>query len=118
MSQVKDKKIKFTAETEFVPSWVVGREVDLDMYYTKPSIAKYCFQSFKQIVSRRKVNIKKYTFIEPSAGTGAFFRLLPKKFRIGIDVEKYDKEYLQKEFLSWYPAEDKKYIAIGNPPFG
>ncbi len=113
-----NKNIKYSKSTEFVPSWVVGRDVSLDAYYTTPDIAKYCYESLKKTILKKNQNINKYTFIEPSAGTGSFYKLLPKKRRIGIDVDKYDKEYIRKEFLSWYPQENKKYVAIGNPPFG
>ena len=57
--------------------------------------------------------------MEPGAGTGAFYDKLPKANRIGIDVEPYRKEYILEDFLTWTPPKSKKkYIAIGNPPFG
>lgn len=63
--------------------------------------------------------MKDFIIIEPGAGTGAFYDLLPKKNRIGIDVEQYRDEYILHDFLTWQPPESKKgYIAIGNPPFG
>jgi hypothetical protein len=50
---------------------------------------------------------------------GSFYNLLPKKQRIGIDLEKYQPEYIRHDFLTWKPnIEDKPCVAIGNPPFG
>lgn len=118
MQDLIDNKLKFNSETQYVPSWVVNREVSLDTYYTNPKTAKYCFESLKKILSKKNVNTTQYTFIEPSAGSGSFYRLLPKNKRVGIDVVKHDNEYIHEEFLSWNPKQNKKYIAIGNPPFG
>lgn len=119
MSQIlKNNKLKFESPTEFVPKWVVNRDVDLDAYYTNPDTAKYCFKLLKKILFKKGVDISKYTFLEPSAGFGSFYRLLPKKRRIGVDAAKYDSEYIQHEFLSWNPPTDKKFIVVGNPPFG
>lgn len=120
MQNMIDNKLKFLTKTQYIPGWIIDREVDLDTYYTDPKTAKYCFDKLKKILSKNNINTGKYTFIEPSAGTGSFYRLLPKKRRIGIDVVKYDKEYIKKEFLSWNPPKEgnKKYIVIGNPPFG
>lgn len=72
----------------------------------------------KVVLEKRGVNLQKYTFLEPGAGSGSFYRLLPKKRRIGIDVARYDEEYVEHEFLSWEPPTGKKLIAVGNPPFG
>jgi hypothetical protein len=60
-----------------------------------------------------------YTFLEPSAGNGAFYNLLPKDRRVGIDVNPLDGEIMKSDFLTWFPQKDgAKYITIGNPPFG
>lgn len=102
-----------------IPEWVKIEEVDLDHYCTKPEVAKICWNKFLNYLKKEKVNLSEYTFIEPSAGQGAFYNLLPKNRRIGIDVVKENSEYIQQDFLSWSPKEkNKKYIAIGNPPFG
>ena len=109
--------MKFDSTTKYVPSWIFGRDVSLDTFYTKPETAKYCLSSLEKHISK-KTDLKKYTFIEPSAGTGSFYRLLPKNRRIGIDVVQYDKEYEHSEFLGWNPPNNQKYITVGNPPFG
>ncbi|MBI2630271.1 hypothetical protein HYW76_04150 [Candidatus Pacearchaeota archaeon] len=102
-----------------IPKWVKMEEVDLDHYCTKPAIAKVCWEIFLKYLEKENVDISGYTFIEPSAGQGAFFNLLPKNRRIGIDIVKENPEYIQQDFLSWEPEDkSKKYICIGNPPFG
>lgn len=83
----------------------------LDQYFTKPETAKHCYQ-----VLLNHVDIQNHTFIEPSAGTGSFYDLLPSN-SIGIDIDKFRDEYVQQDFLTWKPT-DGKYVCIGNPPFG
>lgn len=102
-----------------IPNWVRGRTIGLDQYNTLPNVAGYCWNSLKRYLRKDTVILDKYTFIEPGAGTGSFYNLLPKESRIGIDVENYNDEYIQHDFLTWIPPLDKHcYIAVGNPPFG
>ncbi len=98
----------------------------LDQFYTKPKTAEYCFNKFKEVANDLGVNLSRYFFIEPSAGCGHFFRLLPIKKRIGIDIDPRkspltNEEYHElekKDYLQWRPRDGKKYIVVGNPPFG
>lgn len=105
-----------------IPSWVRGREVSLDQHNTPATVSKYCWESFQKVLKQDKKKIANYQIIEPSAGTGSFYDLLPVNNRIGIDIEKfngYHDEYIQADFLTWNPKnKEQKYIAIGNPPFG
>ncbi|MDP8233915.1 MAG: hypothetical protein P9M06_03830 [Candidatus Saelkia tenebricola] len=111
---------KAWAKTDRIPDWVRDREISLDQYFTLPEVAKYCWDSFKTFLKSDKAVLKNYKIIEPSAGTGAFYDLLPKNNRIGIDVEKFNDEYIQRDFLTWKPnhTDDRPCVAIGNPPFG
>jgi len=106
--------------TNRIPDWVRGREIGLDQYNTLPEVAKYCWDSLQEFLKKDGTTLKNYKFIEPSAGTGSFYDILPKKARIGIDVESFNKEYIQQDFLTWQPnnTDDRPCIAIGNPPFG
>lgn len=105
--------------TNRIPSWVRGRDVGLDQFNTSPEVAKYCWNSLQNFLKEDKVVLGNYKIIEPSAGTGSFYNLLPKNNRIGIDVEKYQDDYIHQDFLTWTPnTGDKPCIAIGNPPFG
>jgi predicted RNA methylase len=104
--------------SKLIPSWVRGRDVSLDQHNTPNEISEYCWKSFQDILNKHLDN---YKIIEPSAGTGSFYNLLPKETRIGVDIEKFNKydEYIQSDFLTWHPFRtEHKYIAIGNPPFG
>ncbi len=111
---------KAWAKTDRIPQWIRGRDVDLDQFNTRPEIAKYCWKSFQDVLKKDGTTLTNYKFIEPSSGTGSFFNLLPKKRRIGIDVVKFNKEYIQQDFLTWEPnfTDDRPCVAIGNPPFG
>lgn len=87
-----------------------------DKFYTKKNIAKKYLEIFLE-----NIKDKQYDFIlEPSAGNGSFFYFLDTKKRIGIDIEPEDenKEILKQDFLSFEPMKNKKYVCIGNPPFG
>lgn len=106
-------------KSEYIPGWINIEEVGLDHYCTRPDIAKICLEKFCNYLENQKVNLSEYKFIEPSAGLGAFYDLLPKGRRIGIDVVKSNPNFIQQDFLSWQPKNKKqKYICIGNPPFG
>lgn len=107
-------------KTDRIPNWVRGREVSLDQYNTLPEVANYCWKSLQKFLKKENVILKNYRIIEPSAGTGSFYNLLPKSNRIGIDVERYNKEYIQTDFLTWQPnyTDQRPCIVIGNPPFG
>lgn len=111
---------KAWATTDRIPTWVRGREIGLDQYNTLPKVANYCWASFQRFLKKDGAILKNYKIIEPSAGTGAFYDLLPQNSRIGIDVEKFKPEYIQQDFLTWEPnyIDDRPCVAIGNPPFG
>ena len=92
--------------------------MDKDQYYTAPEIAK----SFVDTVSYG-FPLKDFDYIiEPAAGTGNIFRLLPAKTRIGYDIEPKYKGVIQADWLetglygtSW---ENRNTLVITNPPFG
>ena len=111
---------KAWAKTSRIPDWVRDRDISLDQFNTTPKIAEYCWKSFKKFLKKDGALLNNYKIIEPSAGTGNFYNLLPPKKRIGIDVENFNKEYIQKDFLTWEPnfSNERPCVAIGNPPFG
>jgi len=103
----------------YIPSWVNIEDVGLDHFCTRPDVAKKCWDKFLKYLEKEGVNLSEYTFIEPSAGLCAFYNLLPKNRRIGIDVVKDNPELIHQDFLSWQPKDrQKKYICVGNHPFG
>ena len=55
--------------------------------------------------------------MEPSAGSGSFYNEIPFK-KLGLDLNPLCEGVIQQDFLSFIPDKNKKYIVIGNPPFG
>jgi hypothetical protein len=89
-----------------------------DQYYTKLEVAKKCFLKFEKVSSNLDIDLNEYSFIEPSAGNGRFYDLLPKERRIGIDIEPKAQGIIKHDYLKWLPENKSNYIVIGNPPFG
>lgn len=89
-----------------------------DQFFTPDDVVKRCWTIFNEVT---KVNIAEYTFIEPSAGDGAFIKVLPQG-TIAMDVEPRNAKIVAQDYLTWAPptvdASNKKYIVFGNPPFG
>lgn len=85
----------------------------LDQFYTIDSVAKNCYEEIKKIIDIKKFDI----ILEPSAGKGAFFKLFPINKRIGIDLDPKFSGIIKQNFFD-FKYENKKYIVIGNPPFG
>lgn len=84
-----------------------------DRFFTRPDVAAECLRLFQGAV---EVPVGAY-FVEPSAGAGAFFDLLPRGKRIGLDLEPSHDAVSQGDFLSW-TAPDRPCVVVGNPPFG
>lgn len=88
--------------------------MSLDQFYTKPEIAKKYYNIIKE-----KIDIELYDIIlEPSAGNGAFYNLFDKNKRVGIDIDPKNEKIIRQNFFDFVPKNNKKYIVIGNPPFG
>jgi hypothetical protein len=86
----------------------------LDQFYTKPDIAKKCYDTLISII-----DINNYDYLlEPSAGKGSFFKLLNKDKRIGIDLEPKFEGIMKGDFFDFEFIKNKKYLVVGNPPFG
>lgn len=92
----------------------------LDQFYTKQKIAKSCLDYILDILPAIKCSPSKMYFIEPSAGTGAFYKLLPSERRLGIDINPKCNDVIQQDFftLTDLPNNRKDTVVIGNPPFG
>jgi len=113
MSSAWDNLTNNTFITE-LPHYAINKSLPADSYFTSRKTAEKCYDLLCQ-----NVNISEYTFIEPSAGEGAFYDLMPPDQRIGIELHGRRNEFIKQDYLSWYPWNtDKKYIALGNPPFG
>ena len=102
-----------------VPSWVDLAEVGIDAFYTRPSVAVECHAELIKHMREDGARPSRYRFVEPSAGTGSFYNLLPESRRIGVDLIPYSPDYITTDFLSWTPPDRRRPSAvIGNPPFG
>ncbi len=90
----------------------------LDQYFTKETIASNLFKKATEIITKYEENIENFQWIEPSAGNGVFFNLLPQNKRIGIDISPLNDEIIQSDYLKYILSDNHKNIVIGNPPFG
>ena len=89
-----------------------------DQFYTKLAVARKCYRTFRGVAKSMKVELSRHQYIEPSAGCGRFYRMLPKTRRIGVDLEPRVPDLIQADYLRWTPPAGPRYIVIGNPPFG
>ena len=89
----------------------------LDQYYTKPDAARKCWETLLGALPMRADRAR---FIEPAAGDGAFFDLLPTRRRVGLDVAPRHAGIRQQDFLTWEHRADNRslQVVVGNPPFG
>jgi hypothetical protein len=104
---------------------VAGIEVDYsqcnekekDQFFTSKDTAQYCLNKTYEVLQQWGVDVSEYQFIEPSAGDGSFYNLLPDNHRTGVDIEPKCDGVEEGDFLTWRPQSSKN-ICIGNPPFG
>ena len=92
----------------------------LDQFYTKETIAKLCWNHLIDITPSLNKNIKDLFFLEPSAGKGAFYKLMPEQRRIGMDLEPKCDSVKSQNFLKTLKIEFEPHhtVIVGNPPFG
>ena len=91
--------------------------MNLDQFYTLPKVAKSCWNDVKR-KTQKLVNWDSVIFIEPSAGKGAFYSLMPKDRRIGFDLEPKYEGVLKIDFMEIGMDITESVITLGNPPFG
>lgn len=92
----------------------------LDQFYTKPDIAGICWNHFTDTLSSLNRSLSDLFFIEPAAGTGAFYELLPSRRRLGIDLVPKCDHVQSQDFFEVIDLQSapKNTAIIGNPPFG
>jgi len=98
---------------------VIGSQlnINLDKFYTKPSIAELCVSVFIANTTIREQDL----IVEPSAGNGSFIQPLKeiKCEKIFIDIAPENSKISSLNFLEWTPPlVSGKIHVIGNPPFG
>lgn len=85
----------------------------LDRFYTHPKIAALCVR-----LANGYHDLTNAVVIEPSAGAGAFLKLLPAQ-TIGLDLAPASLGIEQRDFLAYRPIYlHRNVILVGNPPFG
>ena len=113
MSSAWDGLVNNKEKTE-LPHYAINKSLPADSYFTSSETAQKCFD-----IANRMIPDGDYTYIEPSAGEGVFYNLLPADHRIGIELhDRKCPEFIQADYLTWYPKETDNYIVVGNPPFG
>lgn len=93
-----------------------------DQFYTKQYIAEACVTYFLQEARQAKMLVDSLFYIEPSAGEGSFYDLLPPDRRTGIDIAPQHPGIIKGDFLTWtyrpFFYRRQETVVIGNPPFG
>ena len=91
---------------------------DVDAFYTKPVVGESCVAMLREaMVGTLGANPDDYHFIDPSAGSGCFYNVLPSDRRTGIDIVPH-QGLVYQDYLAWRPREGLRCVVVGNPPFG
>jgi len=61
-----------------IPSWVDISDVGLDRFFTRPDVAAQCWEWMQQEMRSDHASTDDYWFVDPSAGDGVFYQLLPE----------------------------------------
>ena len=89
-------------------------KIELDKYYTPDDLAQYCIDKTRAVLIGEKIT----DIIEPSAGAGAFTRLLPKHLTTSYDIAPEDENVIKQDYLLLELPYKKGRLIIGNPPYG
>jgi len=93
----------------------VKRRVGCEPYFTPPDLAARCVALVDDLCGLGSFDL----VVEPSAGKGAFLRLLPESTRVGVDIEPRVPDVERADFLGWRPVSGSgRILTVGNPPFG
>lgn len=87
---------------------------ELDQFYTNKDIALKYYKKLTELINLQEYDIH----LEPSAGSGSFFNIMDETKKIGLDIEPKENGIYKMDFFDYKPQKDKKYLVIGNPPFG
>ena len=103
------------------------KETTKTAYYTPPLLIRFIYKTLQ------KLGFKGGNILEPSAGTGAFFKHIPKEMRknskiLAIEPEPYafrilkalypDISAINKKFEEVEIKNNSVDLVIGNPPYG
>ena len=91
------------------------RAVGLEQFFTGRALAQRCVAAVNARFPLAGFDL----ILEPSAGDGAFWSLLPAKTRVGIDLAPAADGIAEADFTQWEPPQQgADTLTIGNPPFG
>ncbi len=92
----------------------------LGQFYTKSEVAGACWAHFTNTLSTLNRNLNDLLFVEPAAGTGAFYKLLPSEKRLGMDLVPRCNGVKSQDFfkVTDFPSAPGNTAIISNPPFG
>lgn len=85
---------------------------ELDRYLTREQVAKHCVQ-----VASRYIDLPNVHVVEPSAGDGAFCKVLPAG-TFAVDIASRYAGTIEVDYLSFHIVGFRPILTIGNPPFG
>ncbi len=118
IEKAKAKRNRAWTQCPLIPNWVDRETVGLDCFYTRPEVAMECSENLYSAMRGDYADLGNYHFIDPGAGTGVFYDLMPAGRRTGIDILPARAEFVARDYLTWTPASGKQYAVLGNPPFG
>lgn len=85
---------------------------ELDQFYTNTDVALKTFEKTKSFINDLDVEFDYW--LEPSAGNGSFYALLPEKNRVGVDIDPKIEGIVESNFFD-FDLGDDIYFTIGNP---
>lgn len=91
-----------------------------DVAFTRPEVVANCAVLFEAAAEEMGMDLTEYTWIEPSAGDGAFLEAMPPG-SLALDICPRGDGIAEGNFLEWMPpapTRGRKYVLLGNPPFG
>lgn len=109
---VIEKRRLLLAQARFASVDDIPSDIKFDQYYTRTDVAELCYAEF-----RKHFDPAKFLLIEPSAGTGSFFKLFPPG-SLAYDLEPKYPGIRNRDFLKVDLPCDVDIAVIGNPPFG
>ena len=84
--------------------------------FTDRTLAKRLYELTLDKLAEHGISVD--AWIEPSAGDGVFYDLLPPHRRLGIDIDPRREEFIAGDFLKFDGFKPGvKYATIGNPPW-
>ena len=103
--------------TRYLDDWPLSSS-RFAQFYTNPSMAGACWR----VLHDSALIAPDAFYVEPSAGAGAFYDLMPSARRFGCDIDPHPFcPVLQADFLE-LPLERLSFpgqvVVVGNPPFG